>query len=97
VDYWPGDKRKRDMPGMADAICHCLERAGIVADDSLLVSWSWACMELDRKNPRAKITITDLPGLVQDSKLEFCQQCGENFDPDKDSYHRENCLEENKP
>src|SRR3990167_7696793 len=33
IRYWPNDKRTRDVPGMEDALCHCLERAGIIAND----------------------------------------------------------------
>ena len=28
---------------------------------------------------------------------EFCQLCGETFDPAKDPYHRESCREANRP
>ena len=60
VQYWASDRRRRDVPGLADALCHILERAAIVVDDSLLVNWTWEYMGLDREHPRAKITITDL-------------------------------------
>jgi len=33
IRYWPNDKRVRDVPGMEDAIYHCLERAGVIAND----------------------------------------------------------------
>lgn len=33
IRYWPNDKRTRDVPGMEDALYHCLERAGIIAND----------------------------------------------------------------
>jgi hypothetical protein len=26
-----------------------------------------------------------------------CQHCGEEFDPENDPYHRENCAEANRP
>ncbi len=57
VKYWRSDNRRRDVPGMMDAICHCLERAGIVKDDSLLTNWVWRDMGLDRENPRAEVFI----------------------------------------
>ena len=60
VRYWSGDARRRDVPGMIDAICHCLERSGTVKDDSLLVSWKWDFMGLDREHPKAEIVITEL-------------------------------------
>jgi Holliday junction resolvase RusA-like endonuclease len=61
VDYWPGDKIRRDVPGMEDALWHCLERAGIVEDDCLFVNCHWNHISIDRQNPRAQITITELP------------------------------------
>jgi hypothetical protein len=68
VEYWPGDRICRDVPGMMDAICHVLEHCPIckprchcqlpvVRNDKLLVNWSWRTMELDRSNPRANIRI----------------------------------------
>jgi hypothetical protein len=77
VLYWPGDRLRRDVPGMMDALCHLLEHCPVcrkknkacsipvVLDDSLLAEWSWKTMELDRARPRAEITIvpyqTQLP------------------------------------
>ena len=34
---WCQDKRRRDIPGLEDAIYHVLERSGILKDDSLVV------------------------------------------------------------
>ena len=39
VVFTHADKRRRDVPGMLDALCHVLERAGVVKDDSLIVDW----------------------------------------------------------
>ena len=36
MDYLAGDKRRRDMPAIIDAIFHVLEKAGVVKDDTLL-------------------------------------------------------------
>lgn len=33
VGYTAGDRRRRDVPGILDAIWHLLERAGVVTDD----------------------------------------------------------------
>jgi len=33
LDYIAGDKRRRDMPAIVDAIFHVLEKAGVVTDD----------------------------------------------------------------
>ena len=34
--YTAGDRRRRDVPAILDAIFHVLERAGVVKDDSLI-------------------------------------------------------------
>jgi len=36
LDYVAEDRRRHDMPAVLDAIWHALERAGVVADDTLL-------------------------------------------------------------
>ena len=36
IDYWSGDKRRRDAPGIIDAIYHLLEKAEVVTDDTFL-------------------------------------------------------------
>lgn len=55
IDYYPADKRRRDLPAMEDSIWHCLERAGIVEDDSLLVTGTWV-----RRTGRAPGAIINL-------------------------------------
>jgi hypothetical protein len=57
VDYYPGDFRRRDAPGIIDALCHLLERWGFVSDDCLLEDWEFKKMPLDRENPRAVVRI----------------------------------------
>jgi len=39
VSLTHADKHKRDVPGLLDALCHVLERAGVVTDDSQIVQW----------------------------------------------------------
>jgi Holliday junction resolvase RusA-like endonuclease len=39
--YAPQDRRRRDLPGMLDAVCHVLERAGIIEDDAQVTSLVW--------------------------------------------------------
>ena len=39
--YKEANKRRRDVPGMIDALFHCLERAGIIKDDSLFKNVYW--------------------------------------------------------
>ena len=57
LDYWKGDLRKRDVPAILDSIFHCLERAGIVEDDSQLCNIKFTNMGLDRKNPRVEMEL----------------------------------------
>lgn len=55
IDYVAGDKRRRDQPGIQDAIWHVLEKSGVVKDDALL----WAAessRSYDKTNPRVTIT-----------------------------------------
>ena len=53
--YFAGDKRRRDMPAILDSIFHVMEKAGVVADDTLVwVSPSWRFY--DKENPRAELT-----------------------------------------
>lgn len=69
VRYWAKDRLCRDVPGIMDALCHLLEYCPVckkknktcpipvVQDDSLLVSWVWVRMPLDRERPRIEVTI----------------------------------------
>lgn len=54
--YIAGDKRRRDMPAIVDSIFHVLEKAGIVADDTLL--WITNSTRLyDKHDPMAELEI----------------------------------------
>jgi len=56
MEYWAGDKRRRDMPAIIDAAFHVLEKAGFTEDDTFL----WVAESTrfyDKKNPRLIITI----------------------------------------
>ena len=57
VKYWAIDNRRRDVSGMLDALFHCLERAFVVKDDSLIVDVHWLFMGVDPKNPAVEICI----------------------------------------
>jgi len=61
VRYFAGDKRKRDVPAMMDALFHCFERSGLVKDDALLCNVEWT-YGFDRKNPRTEIEIEEING-----------------------------------
>ena len=43
VQYWPGDRRTRDVSGMLDALFHLLMYSKIIHDDGLIrdVTWRW--------------------------------------------------------
>jgi len=58
VRYFAGDRRRRDVPGMLDALYHCLERAKIVKDDSLLDHVVWT-PGYDKSNPRVLVLIKE--------------------------------------
>ena len=54
LDYFAGDKRRRDMPAIIDAIFHVLEKAGVVEDDTLL--WvSKSTRSYNKENPMARM------------------------------------------
>ena len=57
LDYFAGDRRRRDMPAILDSIFHVLEKAGVVSDDSLI--WvTESSRGYDKKNPRCAMQIT---------------------------------------
>lgn len=54
LSYVAGDKRRRDMPAIIDAIFHVLEKAGVVKDDTLL--WvSESTRDYSKESPGAEI------------------------------------------
>ena len=55
--YIAGDKRKRDIPAILDAVFHVLERAGVVEDDCLIENLSEFKKSYDKENPQIIITI----------------------------------------
>lgn len=58
VDYVPGDRIVRDVPGLLDALCHVLERAGIVTNDGLIRDCEWHEFAMDREHPMVTVTIS---------------------------------------
>ena len=55
LDYVAEDRRRHDMPAVLDAIWHALERAGVVADDTLL--WvTQSSRNYDKAAPGVTIT-----------------------------------------
>ncbi len=57
VHYVPGDRIRRDLPGLLDALCHLLERAGIVRDDAQVKSLVWQEYPVEPKHPRCRVSI----------------------------------------
>ena len=58
ADYYAGDLRRRDLPGMLDAILHVLEKAKLVEDDAQITSCRWIPMGLNRDMPGCLVTLT---------------------------------------
>lgn len=52
IDYYAGDKRRRDRPAVLDAVWHVLEKAGVVTDDTLLRDSIGYRVHYDKSNPR---------------------------------------------
>ncbi len=57
VHYVPGDGRRRDVPGMLDAIFHVLERAGVVEDDAQIKYVGWMTFLINRAAPRVSLRL----------------------------------------
>jgi hypothetical protein len=56
MEYWAGDKRRRDMPAIIDAAFHVLEKAGFTEDDTYL--WvAESTRSYDKQDPRLIITV----------------------------------------
>ena len=60
VVYIPEDHRRRDMSAMLDSLFHCMERAGLIEDDSLVVNLSWAALAKNKENAGANIIIEEI-------------------------------------
>lgn len=56
IKYVAGDKRRRDVPGMMDALWHCFERAGLIEDDKFFTEVHWESL-YDKENPGVRIQI----------------------------------------
>lgn len=60
VDYVPGDRRKRDVPGMLDALLHVLERGKCMLDDAQVKQVTWTPFPIDRQHPRCTVTLSPI-------------------------------------
>lgn len=57
VEYWPGDRRTRDVSGMLDALFHLLVYSRILKDDGLVRDVFWRYQGVDEKNPRVAMNL----------------------------------------
>ncbi len=61
IDYVAKDRRRRDAPGIIDALWHLCEKAELVKDDSLLggkgTSILFTNYGIDKKNPRVSVKL----------------------------------------
>ena len=64
IYYLAGDRRVRDIPAMVDSLFHCLERAGILENDSLIKKLSWVPLGFKRNKPRFEIELEEMKGFV---------------------------------
>lgn|SRR5574343_26324 len=59
VSYVPGDNIRRDVPGILDAICHLLERSGLVMDDAQIKAVSWVTGEVAPRQARCALLLEE--------------------------------------
>lgn len=57
VKYTPGDRLRRDVSGILDAIFHLLEHVGVVENDYFIQDVDWESLPLDRAAPGAVLTL----------------------------------------
>ena len=56
IVYTAGDRIRRDVPGLLDALWHCMERAEIVKDDRWFVNIKWLSY-YEKGKPRCEVRI----------------------------------------
>jgi len=61
VFYWLEDLRMPDLQNLEEATADILERATVIKNDNLIVSWDGSrIMGIDRDNPRQEITLREV-------------------------------------
>lgn len=60
VDYVPGDNIRRDVPGLLDALCHLIEKVGLVQDDAQVKTVRWTTFPVQPKRPRCSVSLAAL-------------------------------------
>ena len=58
--YTPGDRLRRDAPGIIDALLHLFEKAGILEDDAQIKWVFWSEGAIDRSAPQCMIILETL-------------------------------------
>jgi Holliday junction resolvase RusA-like endonuclease len=56
-DYWPGDKRTRDVSGQLDALFYLLVYTKVIKSDGLVYEVAWRRHELNKKFPKVVMEI----------------------------------------
>lgn len=64
IDYWPGDKRTRDVSGQLDALFHLLVYAKVLKDDGLVWNVVWRRHEVNKQFPKVIMGIESLREVV---------------------------------
>lgn len=60
-NYWPGDRRTRDVSGQLDAIFHVLVHTQVIKDDGLIYDVVWKRQEMNRKFPKVVMELEAYP------------------------------------
>ena len=58
--YVPGDRLRRDAPGILDALLHLFEKAGILTDDAQIKQIGWLEGSVEKEDPFCEITLESL-------------------------------------
>lgn len=60
IEYRPGDRRRRDVPGMVDALWHLIEKYGMVDDDARLKNLVWETYDVDKERAGVVVLICNM-------------------------------------
>lgn len=55
--YTPADRKRRDITAILDSVFHCLERAMIVSDDSIIRNITFITLPPNKNNPKLEIIL----------------------------------------
>ena len=58
IRYWAGDRKRRDVPAILDAIWHVIERSGVLVDDSQIKEVDFIG-RYSKENPCAEIVLME--------------------------------------